>query len=104
MGHRECVCADISSTAKPDGAKDHVDHVDFTRWTKVPIDHNDAAYLILHYLETDHPILGLFDAELFLRSLNAGSGSFCSELLVNSLLFWTCVCIQNCRTCHLRGS
>jgi hypothetical protein len=45
-----------------------------------------------HYLETDHPILGLFDADLFLDDLSTYSYIFCSEFLVNSLLFWSCVC------------
>lgn len=85
------MCADKHSTAKHDGSKDHVNDVDFGYWTKVAIGHDDAVQLVLHYLETDHPILGLFDAELFLRSLNSRTGPFCSEFLVNSLLFWACV-------------
>jgi hypothetical protein len=63
-----------------------------SRWTAVRIEDSDARGLMAHYLETDHPILGLFDADLFLDDLSTYSYIFCSEFLVNSLLFWSCVC------------
>lgn len=81
--------------ANSNGPTEELSDVHFDYWTKVPIENDEAAQVILHYLETDHPILGLFDAELFLRSLKERGGPFCSEFLVNSLLFWACVCIQN---------
>lgn len=64
------------------------------RWTTVAIRDSDAARLISHYLQTDHPIIAPFDSELFVRDLVDGSDSFCSSLLVNSVLYWACVCLS----------
>lgn len=41
---------------------------------------------------TDHPIIGLFDADLFLEDLSSYSHTFCSDFLVTCILFWSCVC------------
>ncbi|KAJ3942151.1 uncharacterized protein N0V96_007645 [Colletotrichum fioriniae] len=60
-------------------------------WTVVPISNQDAAEVISLYLETDHPILGLFDADLFLNDLVNGEVRYCSSLLVNALLAFACV-------------
>lgn len=65
--------------------------VNFANWTHVPIDNFEGACAISRYLEVDHPILGLFDADLFLEDLCSYETRFCSELLVNSLLGWACV-------------
>jgi hypothetical protein len=62
-----------------------------SRWTTIQIEDTEARQLIQHYLETDHPILGLFDAELFLEDLSTYSHRFCSDFLVNCILFWSCV-------------
>ncbi len=62
-------------------------------WTKVPITNEFAARVISLYLETDHPLLGLFDADLFLDDLVSGQINFCSPLLVNALLCWACVSV-----------
>ncbi|KAK2000066.1 hypothetical protein LX36DRAFT_741229 [Colletotrichum falcatum] len=59
-------------------------------WTVVPITNQDAADVISLYLETDHPILGLFDADLFLDDLVGGQMRYCSALLVNALLAFAC--------------
>ncbi|KAK2022604.1 hypothetical protein LX32DRAFT_698548 [Colletotrichum zoysiae] len=59
-------------------------------WTVVPITDQDAADVISLYLETDHSILGLFDAELFLDDLVGGQVRYCSALLVNALLAFAC--------------
>lgn len=47
--------------------------------------------MISLYLETDHPILGWFDAELFITALCSGFSNFCSPFLVSALLYWACV-------------
>ncbi|TQN71231.1 Nitrogen assimilation transcription factor nit-4, partial [Colletotrichum shisoi] len=59
-------------------------------WTVVPITNQDAADAISIYLETDHPVLGLFDADLFLDGLVRGEVRYCSSLLVNALLAFAC--------------
>ncbi|KAK1676720.1 hypothetical protein BDP55DRAFT_693040 [Colletotrichum godetiae] len=59
-------------------------------WTVVPISNQDAAEVISLYLETDHPILGLFDVDLFLNDLVYGEVRYCSSLLVNALLAFAC--------------
>ena len=64
----------------------------FSRWTTIQIGDTDARQLIGNYLETDHPVIGFFDADLFLEDLSTYSHTFCSEFLVNSVLFWSCVC------------
>lgn len=63
-----------------------------SRWTTVQIGETDARRLIGNYLETDHPIIGLFDADLFLEDLSSYSHAFCSEFLVTCILYWSCVC------------
>ncbi|XP_044716408.1 fungal zn(2)-Cys(6) binuclear cluster domain-containing protein [Hirsutella rhossiliensis] len=57
-------------------------------WTNVNIDNYMAAKCISLYLETDHPLLGHFDPELFVSHLISGQVEFCSSLLVNALLYW----------------
>lgn len=61
------------------------------RWTTVDVKDRDAAQLLAHYLETDHPILGLFDADLFLDGITTGDQTYCSSFLVNCVLFWSSV-------------
>lgn len=60
-------------------------------WTNVSITNEFAAGAISLYLETDHPVLGLFDADLFVDSLVRGSREFCSPFLVSSLLAYASV-------------
>lgn len=62
------------------------------QWTTVSISNSLAAKTISFYLGNEHPLLALFDSDLFLRDLINGRGRFCSELLVSSLLAWSCVC------------
>lgn len=61
-------------------------------WTQVTISDQLAARVLSHYLVTDHPILALFDADLFLQDLVARQTDFCSPLLVNAVLCFACVC------------
>lgn len=65
--------------------------VDIGLWTNVAIDDETAARCVSLYLETDHPLLGHFDPELFVSHLTSGRGEHCSSLLVNALLYWACV-------------
>jgi hypothetical protein len=61
-------------------------------WTRIPIDDGLAARAISHYLEVDHPVLGLFDANLFLRDLVEQGLNFCSSFLFSSVMSLACVC------------
>jgi hypothetical protein len=60
-------------------------------WCSVAIPNDLAGRLIGFYLETDHAVLGHFDADLFVEDLVQFRSEFCSSLLVNSLLLWACV-------------
>ena len=43
------------------------------------------------YLSTDHPMIGFFDANLFIASLTTNEGEHYSALLVDSLY---CACVS----------
>ena len=70
---------------------ERLDHLEIGYWTSVPIGDNLASRVISLYLETDHPLLGLFEPRLFIRDLVGHRGGFCSQVLVNALLYWACV-------------
>lgn len=61
------------------------------QWSRIPVDNTFAASAISLYLESEHPLFGLFDPDLFLNDLIACKSRFCSSLLVNSLLYRACV-------------
>jgi len=65
--------------------------LDMSVWTTVPIPNDLAAAVISLYLKIDHPLLGFFDADVFLEDLLEGRSRHCSTLLVSSLLFWALV-------------
>ena len=65
--------------------------LDMSMWTTIPIPNDLAAAAISLYLQTDHPLLGFFDADVFLEDLLKGRPRYCSTLLVSSLLFWVLV-------------
>lgn len=67
--------------------------LDIRFWTQVEISNELAAQAISLYLETDHPLLGHFDPDLFLSDLIDKKNRFCSPVLVNSLLYWASVCL-----------
>jgi hypothetical protein len=79
-------------TANPPESDPRLANAKVSRWTTVKIGDADARRLIGNYLENDHPIIGLFDADLFLEDLSTYSHVFCSEFLVTCILFWSCVC------------
>ncbi|KAF2855091.1 hypothetical protein T440DRAFT_415184 [Plenodomus tracheiphilus IPT5] len=65
-------------------------NIDF--WTTVEITNLQAAEAISFYLETQHPIYGVFDAGLFVHDLISFSFEFCSPFLVSSLLAVASTC------------
>lgn len=58
-------------------------HFNIDFWTTVDISNVHAAEAISHYLETQHPVYGVFDAGLFVRDLIKPSFEFCSPFLVS---------------------
>lgn len=66
-------------------------HVDISKWTDVPISNDLAVRVVAHYLDVDHPVLPLFDADLFLSDLVHYRSDFCSRLLVSAVIAWACV-------------
>jgi hypothetical protein len=85
--------AESSSTqaALPELCDPRLENLDIRLWTTVPTTNTTAARCISLYLETDHPLLGHFDPELFVSDLVSGRKEYCSSLLVNALLYWACV-------------
>jgi hypothetical protein len=71
-----------------------LNNLNIWQWTSVPISDSLAMRTISFYLVNEHPILALFDSELFIRDLVAGEGRFCSPLLVSSVLAWCCVSLD----------
>ncbi|KAF4996370.1 hypothetical protein FGRMN_4530 [Fusarium graminum] len=59
-------------------------------WTGVSIGDEVAANAISHYLQSNHPIFGLFDPDLFIHSLVHRQHQYCSPFLVNALLAHAC--------------
>ncbi|KAF6822125.1 Activator of stress genes 3 [Colletotrichum musicola] len=62
--------------------------LDISAWSNVPVLNEAAKRALSLHLETDHSIMALFDADLFLDDLVSGSARFCSRLLVSSLYSW----------------
>ena len=65
--------------------------LDVRPWTTIRIPDSFAAQAISFYLLNEHPVLAFFDADLFIRDLVSGGESFCSPLLLSSLLAWAFV-------------
>lgn len=66
-------------------------NLDIAFWTTVPCSNHVAADAISMYLEINHPMMGLFDVDLFIDDLISHSFSNCSPFLVNSLMAFTMV-------------
>lgn len=60
-------------------------------WTSVSIPNDLAARIISLYLETDHPLPGAFDPNLFIEDLVNCRLRHCGGLLVSALMYWGCV-------------
>ncbi|KUI52891.1 Nitrogen assimilation transcription factor nit-4 [Cytospora mali] len=79
-----------SAPMLPGLCDDRLNHIEIRNWTQVAIPNELASRLISFYLTTDHPILGLFDADLFLRDLVDHKTDFCSPLLLDAVLCFAC--------------
>jgi hypothetical protein len=73
-----------------------LDRIPLEYWTSVPVSSTFAAQTISFYLVNEHPVLGIFDPELFVRDLIHCRRRFCTPLLVSSLLAWSCVSRSFC--------
>lgn len=60
-------------------------------WTRVSISDELAARVISFYLVREHPMLGLFDADLFVTDLVERRLRFCTPFLLSALMFYACV-------------
>ncbi|KAG7419181.1 hypothetical protein Forpe1208_v003555 [Fusarium oxysporum f. sp. rapae] len=69
---------------------ERLEDLNITFWTSVSIPNDLAARIISLYLETDHPLLGAFDPNLFIDGLVNYHLSHCSKLLVSALMYWGC--------------
>ncbi|KAF3764046.1 hypothetical protein M406DRAFT_73893 [Cryphonectria parasitica EP155] len=65
-------------------------HFEVHQWLQTEVSTVLASRAISHYLVTDHPTLGLFDADLFLGDLVSRKTEFCSPLLLSALLSLAC--------------
>lgn len=65
--------------------------LDLSQWSGVTMDDALAARIVSFYLQTDHPLLGLFDSDLFLHDLLSLEQSFCSPMLLNAVMAWASV-------------
>lgn len=63
--------------------------VDF--WADVAVSNDFVARAISLYIRTDHPLLGLFDPDLFISDLVGRQTKFCSRFLFHALMYLTCV-------------
>lgn len=86
VGSRETGLANV-----PPLCDERLHKLDISAWSNVPIPNEAAKRALSLHLETDHSIVALFDADLFLDDLVSGSTRFCSRLLVSSLYSWAFV-------------
>lgn len=77
-----------------------LDHLDISFWTPVSVTDQFAARVISLYLETDHPVIGLFHSGWFIHSLVTKRTQYCSGFFVNAFLAFACVRKPNIRMCQ----
>ncbi|RNJ59919.1 hypothetical protein D7B24_000636 [Verticillium nonalfalfae] len=62
--------------------------LDMSFWTDIPLSNEFATNVISLYLRTDHPLLGMFDPDLFVSDLVGHRDVYCSRFLVHALMYW----------------
>lgn len=60
-------------------------------WADVAVSSDFVARAISLYIHTDHPLLGLFDTDLFITDLVGRQTRFCSRFLFHALMYLACV-------------
>lgn len=83
--------SDVSGPQIPHYCDPRLHQLEIGYWTRVPISNELAAGAISMFLETNHPVLGFFDADVFLNDLIDHKLQFCSAFLVHALLSYACV-------------
>jgi hypothetical protein len=68
-----------------------LEDLDVGFWTTIDISADLAGRMISLYLETDHPLLGTFDPDLFVSDLAGKRSLFCNRLLFAAIMYWGCV-------------
>ncbi|KAM5529810.1 Nitrogen assimilation transcription factor nit-4-like protein 1 [Fusarium oxysporum f. sp. phaseoli] len=69
---------------------ERLEELNMSFWTSVSISNDVAAKIISLYLETDHPLLGTFEPDLFVDDLTNCRVRHCSPLLVSAIMYWGC--------------
>lgn len=93
---QEILSAQAEPNLETDGTAPHhidplLDDLRIQYWTTVDVTDEFAASAISLYLANDHPVLGIFDAPLFVRDLVERRDECCSSFLVTALLAFACV-------------
>ena len=74
------------------GYIDHrLDRLNIRMWINAPITNQFAAGAISLFMANEQPLVAFFDPDLFLDDLISGGETYCSSLLVSSLMFFACV-------------
>lgn len=81
----------VESNSHAQYCDDRLGQLDIGYWTTVSMENQVAARVISTYLTSNHPIWGLFHADLFVRDLVAKTDDFCSSFLANAVLLYACV-------------
>lgn len=84
-----------SPVAGPIPDRQYVDsrlnRLNMSYWTRIPVSDEFAACVLSHYFETYHPVIGCFDADLFLSDLVDQKVDTCSAFLLSALMSLACV-------------
>jgi hypothetical protein len=67
---------------------------DISFWSEIDVTNSFALEVILNYLKTDYPLMGLIDVDLFLDDFVGRRTAFCSKFLVHALMAIACVCLD----------
>ncbi|KAI3329588.1 hypothetical protein F4824DRAFT_481941 [Ustulina deusta] len=59
-------------------------------WTDIEVSNDFAARVISVYMKTDHPLLGLFDTNLFITDLVNQHTKYCSRFLFHAVMYLGC--------------
>jgi hypothetical protein len=82
---------DEDTDMSPDSLESRFEQLNISFWTTVKITNKEAASIIIMYLNTDHPVLGLFDFDFFVNDLVNCQFNHCSSFLLTSLLAFASV-------------
>ncbi|KAG6997118.1 hypothetical protein FocnCong_v015159 [Fusarium oxysporum f. sp. conglutinans] len=69
---------------------ERLEELNISFWTSVAISSDVAAKIISLYMETDHPLLGIFEPDQFVDDLTSCRLRHCSPLLINAIMYWSC--------------